>query len=130
MYSRADDLLTSLERNDPGSSSTSPSRFPRIFVENQPFSPNRRDFNPGAISVFINVWPLLKSLPPTGTFIFLASSKSAGISVVMWGAPFAYGTPDLRAAYAYIWLGEISGSLFCKPHSKSFRLACTAAGWR
>ena len=61
--------MTSLDRNEPGSSSTSPSRLPRMLVENQPFSPSMRDFSPGAISVFMNVWPLLKSLPQTGTFI-------------------------------------------------------------
>ncbi len=36
MYSSAEDLVTSLERNDPGSSRTSPSRLPRMLVENQP----------------------------------------------------------------------------------------------
>src|ERR1035441_4083145 len=54
MYSSAELLLTSFDRNDPGSSSTSPSRLPRMFVENQPFSPSRRDFRPGAIRVFLN----------------------------------------------------------------------------
>ena len=74
MYSSAELLVTSLERNDPGSSSTSPSRLPRILVENQPFSPSMRDFSPGAISVFMNVWPLLKSLPQIGRFMLRASS--------------------------------------------------------
>ena len=35
------------------------------------------DFNPGAISVFMNVWPLLKSLPQIGRFLLRASSISA-----------------------------------------------------
>jgi hypothetical protein len=30
-----------------------------MLVENQPFRPSIRDFNPGAIRVFMNVWPLL-----------------------------------------------------------------------
>src|ERR1043166_6557898 len=98
MYSRAEDLLTSLDRNDPGSSSTSPSRLPRMLVENQPARPSMRDFRPGAIRVFMNVWPVLKSLPELGTCRSRASSVRAGVSVVRCGAPLAYGTPDLSAA--------------------------------
>ena len=41
-----------------GWSSTSPSRLPRIFVENQPLTPNIRVLNIGASTVFIKVWPL------------------------------------------------------------------------
>ena len=41
-----------------------------MFVENQPFTPSMRDFKPGAISVFMNVWPVLKSLPQIGTLSF------------------------------------------------------------
>ena len=59
-----------------------------------------RAFSPGAISVFMNVCPVLKSLPHTGRFVSRASSSSAGVSVVRFGAPLAYGTPILSAAYA------------------------------
>ena len=41
------------------------------------------------ISVFMNVCPLLKSLPARGKFRSRASSIKAGISVVMCGAPLA-----------------------------------------
>ena len=41
-----------------------------MFVENQPVKPSMRDFKPGAISVFMNVWPVLKSLPADGHLPF------------------------------------------------------------
>ncbi len=59
-----------------------------------------RAFNPGAIRVFMKVWPVLKSLPQMGRLRSRASSSSAGVSVVRLGAPLANGTPDLSAAYA------------------------------
>ena len=62
--------------------------------------PSMRAFNPGASSVFMNVWPVLKSLPQIGICRSRASSSSAGVSVVRFGAPFAYGTPLFSAAYA------------------------------
>src|SRR6187551_2550737 len=58
---------TSLVLKLSGSSSTSPSRLPRMLVENQPRMPSMRAFMPGARIVFINVWPVLKSLPLIGT---------------------------------------------------------------
>ena len=36
-------------------------------MENQPVMPSMRALRPGAISVFMNVWPVLKSLPQIGT---------------------------------------------------------------
>ena len=63
MCSSTDCLLTSLVLNDSGSSSTSPSRLPRMLVEYQPSMPSRRALKPGARMVFISVWPVLKSLP-------------------------------------------------------------------
>ena len=35
------------------------------------------------------------------------------------GAPFANGTSLCSAAYAYIWLGEMFGSLFLSPSSNA-----------
>src|SRR3990167_1939580 len=67
MASSTDPFDTSFDRNEPGSSSTSPSRLPRILVENQPARPSIRAFRPGAMIVFIIVCPVLKSLPATGT---------------------------------------------------------------
>jgi hypothetical protein len=80
---------TSLDLNDSGSSSTSPSRLPRMLVEYQPSTPSRRALKPGARIVFISVWPVLKSLPLTGTPLAFASSSRAGVSTVRLGAPFA-----------------------------------------
>ena len=51
--------------------------------------PSMRDFRPGAISVFMKVWPVLKSLPQMGTCRSRASSISAGVSTVRCGAPLA-----------------------------------------
>ena len=68
------------------------------FPENQPRMPSIRAFRPGAMIVFINVWPVLKSLPHTGKCCSWARYVSAGISTVRFGAPLANGTPDLRAA--------------------------------
>ena len=50
------------------------------------------------VSVFMNVWPVLKSLPQTGTLRCFASSSRAGISALKFGAPLAYGTFDMMAA--------------------------------
>ena len=55
-----------------------------------------RAFRPGAMMVFMNVWPVLKSLPQMGTCVSRASSRNAGTSVVRFGAPLACGTPDLQ----------------------------------
>ena len=57
-----------------------------------------RDFNPGAMIVFINVCPVLKSLPQIASLFLSASVISAGISTVRFGAPFAKGIPDFSAA--------------------------------
>ena len=78
MYSRTQSLLSSLVLKDSGSSRTSPSRLPRMLVENQPLSPSSRAFKPGARMVFISVWPVLKSLPQMGTPFSRASSRWPG----------------------------------------------------
>jgi hypothetical protein len=59
-----------------------------------------RAFNPGAIRVFMNVWPVLKSFPQTGILRSRASPAAPGVSVVRFGAPLANGTPLFSAAYA------------------------------
>ena len=59
-----------------------------------------RAFSPGESSVFMNVWPVLKSLPQCGSSRSLARSTSAGTSAVRFGAPLANGTPDFSDAYA------------------------------
>ena len=69
-----------------------------MLVENQPFSPSMRALRPGAIRVFMNVWPVLKSFPQMGMFRSRASSSSAGVSVVRFGAPLAKGIPLFNAA--------------------------------
>ena len=98
MYSSTESFDSSLVLNDSGSSSTAPSRFPRMLVENQPSRPSMRAFRPGAMMVFISVCPVLKSLPATGTPFFCASSSMAGKSTERLGAPLAYGTPSFSAA--------------------------------
>ena len=40
------------------------------FVKYQPSRPSWRALKPGARIVFINVWPVLKSLPQTGSSVF------------------------------------------------------------
>jgi hypothetical protein len=89
-------LLLGLE--DSGSSSTSPSRLPRMLVEYQPARPSMRALNIGASTVLSSVWPVLKSLPQIGTPLSFASFSSAGMSTVRLGAPFANGTPSMSAA--------------------------------
>ena len=93
MLSRTEPLLTSLERKESGSSNTSPSRFPKILLENQPSKPSILAFSPGAIMVFIKVWPVLKSFPAIATLCLKASSTIAGVSTVRLGEPLAKGTP-------------------------------------
>ena len=100
---------TSLCWNDSGSSSTSPSRLPRMLVEYQPRRPSMRALRPGAMTVFISVWPVLKSLPAMATWCSRASSPAAGKSTARFGAPFANGTPSFRQAHAYICELEMSG---------------------
>ena len=59
MCSSTDSFDSSLVLNEPGSSSTSPSRLPRMLVENQPLRPIMRALKPGARMVLINVCPVL-----------------------------------------------------------------------
>src|SRR5260370_1162284 len=98
MCSSTPSLETSLVLKDSGSSSTSPSRFPRMFVEYQPCSPSRRALNPGASRVFMKVCPVLKSFPPIGAPFAFARSMRAGTSAEGLGAPFASGVPAWMAA--------------------------------
>ena len=53
---------------------------------------------PGAITVFIQVWPVLKSLPQIGSRFCCASAIIAGTSTDRLGAPFANGTSSISAA--------------------------------
>ena len=94
-----------------GSSKTSPSRFPRMLVENQPSIPSIRALSIGPITVLTSVWPVLRSLPHMGTPSSLASLSRAGISTVRLGAPFTNGTPSASAAYAYTIEGAMESSL-------------------
>jgi hypothetical protein len=93
-----------------GASSTSPSRLPRMFVEYQPDTPSWRAFTMGASTVFMRVWPVLKSLPEIGTLFFTDSSRRTGVSTARFGDPLANGTPSRIAAYAYSIAGETVSS--------------------
>ena len=48
--------------------------------------------------VLISVCPVFRSLPASGEPVFAASSTSAGMSAVRFGAAFAYGMPSRIAA--------------------------------
>ena len=48
--------------------------------------------------VLMSVWPVFKSFPASGAFVFAARSTSAGMSAVRFGAAFAYGMPSRMAA--------------------------------
>ncbi len=89
MCSSTPSLDSSLVLKDSGSSSTSPSRLPRMFVLNHPERPSMRVLKPGARIVFMSVWPVLKSLPPIGTPLSSASASSAPMSADRLGAPLA-----------------------------------------
>jgi hypothetical protein len=69
-----------------------------MLVENQPETPSRRALKAGASTVFIIVWPVLKSRPQIGAALRFESSTMAGKSTVRFGAPLAKGTPSLSAA--------------------------------
>src|ERR1700758_5224947 len=101
MKSSTPSFDSSLVLNDAGSSSTSPSRLPRMLVEYHPARPSMRALIAGAITVFNHVWPVLKSLPEIGTLRSLASCCSAGVSTARLGAPLQYGTPSIMHAHAY-----------------------------
>src|SRR5919112_2071756 len=100
MVCSTDSLDSSFVLNDAGSSSTSPSRLPRMFVEYQPARPSMRAFMPGAMTVFIHVWPVLKSLPEIGTPRSLASCTRHGMSTDRLGAPLQNGTFSMSEAHA------------------------------
>src|SRR5262249_11877922 len=109
MYSSTPSLDSSLVLNDPGSSSTSPSRLPRMLVENHPRSPNIRALKPGARIVFKSVWPVLKSLPQIGTLWRRAAASGPGLAAVRWGARLASGPPLVVAAQAESIEGAMGG---------------------
>ena len=71
-----------------------------MLVEYQPATPSIRALNIGESTVLIMVWPVLKSLPPIGTPLLVASCSMAGKSQVRLGAPLANGTPSISAAQA------------------------------
>src|SRR3954452_19835950 len=130
MYSSEPGLDSSLVLNDSGSSRTSPSRLPRMLVEYQPETPRRRALKAGARTVFMKVWPVLKSLPQMGAPFFFESSIIAGQSTVRFGAPLAKGTPSVSAAHAYICEGAMPGSSDSRPFSNASMDWWTAVGSR
>src|SRR4051794_41774167 len=95
MYSSAPSFETSFDLKLSGSSSTSPSRLPRMLVENHPDRPSMRALRPGATTVFIHVCPVLKSLPAMGTLCSLASARAAGEKTGGGGGAVGGGAPPL-----------------------------------
>ena len=70
-----------------------------MLVEYQPRRPSIRALKPGASSVFMSVWPVLKSFPAIGTPRRAANSIMQGRSTLRLGAPLANGTSLMSAAY-------------------------------
>src|SRR5438045_4788185 len=95
-----DSFDSSFVLNEAGSSSTSPSRLPRMFVEYHPARPSMRALSPGAMTVFIQVCPVLKSLPEIGTPFWLASYCWGVVSTEMLGAPLQCWRPCVMADVA------------------------------
>src|SRR6185312_13808364 len=93
MYSSTPSFDSSLVLNDSGSSSTSPSRLPRMLVEYHPLTPSILALNAGDRTVLISVCPVLKSFPQIGAPFWRESSIMHGRSTVRFGAPLANGTP-------------------------------------
>jgi hypothetical protein len=89
MLSSTEPLVPILLASEAGSSSASPSRLPRMFVEYQPSTRSARLRNAGASTVFIIVWPVLPSLPATGRPRCSARRTSAGASAASEGVKLA-----------------------------------------
>ena len=95
---RAELATDELDGEFSGASSTSPSRLPRMFVENHPERPRQRVRSMGESTVFMSVCPVLKSLPAIGTFCCFAKSHISGMSIHKLGAPITKGAPSAMAA--------------------------------
>ena len=89
MESSTEPLVSSLEANEAGSSRAWPSRLPKRLVEYQPSTRRARARRPGASTVLSSVWPVLPSLPATGTPARSASATSAGTSAARLGVKLA-----------------------------------------
>jgi len=82
--------------NEPGSSSTSPSRLPRMFVRTSLRGQHAR-FEAGGQDGLHHVWPVLKSLPQMVPPSRSPISESLDISTVRLGAPLPNGWPLVMA---------------------------------
>ena len=98
MLSRVESLETSLVWKLAGSSSTRPSRLPRMLVENQPFKPKQRRADDGGETALHERLSGFEVLAAMGIFVFSASSHMAGMSTVVLGAPITKGAPSAKAA--------------------------------
>ena len=87
-----------------------------------------RALMPGAMTVFIQVCPVLKSLPEIGTPRRLASSSSAGVSTARLGAPLQYGTSSMMQAHAYSIAGAMASSFASIARSNCSMVACCGPG--
>src|ERR1700683_3758065 len=109
MCSSTPSFDSSLVLKEPGSSSTSPSRLPKILVEYHPLKPSSRALNAGASTVFIKVCPVLKSLPQIATLCSSANCCMAGTYKHRYGAPLANDPALVTEAHAYNIDGAIAG---------------------
>ena len=98
MVSSTLDLVTSLALKAWGSSSTSPSRLPRMLVENQPSRPSMRALSAGRDDGLHHRLAALEVTAGDRHALLRASSCSAGVSTLTLGVALAKGTPSLRAA--------------------------------
>src|SRR5882757_9154594 len=101
-----------------------------MLVENQPLNPSMRALNAGASTVFINVCPVLKSLPQIATLCSSASCCIAGKSTVKFGAPLANGTPLVTEAHAYNIEGAIAGWFAFMASTNFSGVECTSSAFR
>src|SRR5262245_19518002 len=89
-----DDLLT-------GSSSTRPSRLPKMLWPTQLRISRWRCLNIGASTVFIRVSPVLPSLPVVHVLRCSHNSSAAGTDEPSDGVKLTYGKPRSSVAQAY-----------------------------
>ena len=81
-------FVLTFEAKDSAFESASPSRLPKMLVENQPSTLSARVLNAGARTLFIIVCPVLPSFPAIGTPHLSANSISAGMSAATDGVKF------------------------------------------
>merc|ERR1719191_1994729 len=104
------DLEISLERKVCSAERFLPSLLPRWLYETIAVGLMPAETRKSIITLFILVWPLLKSSPPIITLCVSAISITPGTNVFC-GEPLMYAHPSRIDAHAKIVDGDTSGSL-------------------